>query len=200
MYIETDDIKILVDTEFGYKENFAEENKKRNRIRLINALNDHGLRPEDIDHVFITHRHGDHFGNPDLFDCAEIPALRSYKGLAFECREISDMEDIIERVMVMATPGHTRDHASLVLSPDEITQQMSMFSECAVRIESPCIVVAVDAIVSQSQYPEGKLWDYNADFFSIEQSRRSQQVITKIADYIIPGHGTIFQNIHKPAP
>ncbi|MHC1574321.1 MAG: MBL fold metallo-hydrolase [Candidatus Methanogasteraceae archaeon] len=201
VYIETDDRKILVDTGFDYEENSAEENRKRNRRRLINALEDYGLRLEDIDSVFITHWHGDHFGNLDLFDCAEILALRSHKGLAFECQEIGDLEDITEGVMVMATPGHTRDHASLVLSPDEITQQMrGVFGEWAVRIEDPCIVIAGDAIVSQSYYLEGKFWDYNADFFSIEQSRISQQAITEIADYIIPGHGTVFQNIRKPVP
>jgi glyoxylase-like metal-dependent hydrolase (beta-lactamase superfamily II) len=75
-----------------------------------------GLSPDDIDCVFITHWHRDHFGNIGVFKDAEIIVLKSladHFGLDFT--GVSDVESIAEGVNVLATPGHTEHHASVVL-------------------------------------------------------------------------------------
>ncbi len=125
-------------------------------------------------------------------------AHRAHHRLGFWCREIGDREEITEGVMVLATPGHTENHASLVLTLEDIVYQESGgFVGHSSVIKSPCIVVAGDAIVSHSYYLQNKFWDYNSDFFSKERSIRSQQTICELADYIIPGHGTVFYNARR---
>ena len=198
VYIETGDRNIIVDTGFDYEDNFRGENTETNRENLINSLKHHRITPEDIDSVFITHWHRDHFGNLDVFQDAEIMAHHAHRRLGFRCREVGDREEITEGVMVLATPGHTENHASLVLTLDDIVYQESggFIGHCVVT-KSPCIVVAGDAIVSHSYYLENRFWDYNSDFFSTEHSIRSQQAICELADYIIPGHGTLFYNARR---
>jgi len=38
---------------------------------------------------------------------------------------------------------------------------------------------------------------YNSDFFSAEKARESIKKISAVADFIIPGHGGLFRNVHK---
>ncbi len=197
VYIEADDQNILVDTGFDYEDNVRWKNSETNRENLINSLSHYRIAPEDIDSVFITHWHRDHFGNLDVFPDAEILTHRAHQRLDFRCCEIGDREEIAEGVMVLATPGHTEHHASLVLTLDDVCQESSGFAGHVPVIKSPCIVVAGDAIVSHSYYMQNKFWDYNSDFFSKEHSIRSQQTISKLADYIIPGHGTVFYNVRR---
>ena len=198
VYIETDDQNIIVDTGFDYEDNVKWKNSETNRENLINSLKHYRIAPEDIDSVFITHWHRDHFGNLDVFPDAEIMTHRAHHRLDFRCREIGDREEIAEGVMVLVTPGHTEHHASLVLTLEDIVYQESGgFAEHSSVIKSPCIVVAGDAIVSHSYYLQNKFWDYNSDFFSREHSIRSQQTISTLADYIIPGHGTVFYNVRR---
>ncbi len=198
VYIETDDRNIIVDTGFDYEDDVRGKNSETNRENLIDSLKHHRIVPEDIDSVFITHWHRDHFGNLDVFPDAEIMAHRAHHRLGFRCREIGDREEITEGVMVLATPGHTEHHASLVLTLEDIVYQESGgFAGHSSAIKSPCIVVAGDAIVSHSYYLQNKFWDYNSDFFSTKHSIRSQQTISTLADYIIPGHGTVFYNARR---
>ncbi|CEG11884.1 conserved hypothetical protein [groundwater metagenome] len=90
-----------------------------------------------------------------------------------------DGEQIAEGVTVMYTPGHTAEHASLVL--DTIVSGFKAK-----------IVVAGDAIVSPSYYFLDRVWKFNGDFYSEEEAKRSIAKIKEIANYIIPGHGSIF--------
>ncbi|MEA1908712.1 MAG: MBL fold metallo-hydrolase [Euryarchaeota archaeon] len=198
VYIETDDRNIIVDTGFDYEDNVEWKNSETNRENLINSLKHYRIAPEDIDLVFITHWHRDHFGNLDVFPDAEIMAHRAHQRLDYRCREIGDREEIVEGVMVLATPGHTENHASLVLTLEDIVyHESSGFTGHFPAIKCPCIVVAGDAIVSHSYYLQNKFWDYNSDFFSKERSIRSQQMISELADYIIPGHGAVFYNTRR---
>ncbi len=62
-----------------------------------------GLGPEDIDTVVNTHPHPDHCGNNHLFTKARSADAHGRR-------------DNSPRVLAMATPGHTLDSISVVMS------------------------------------------------------------------------------------
>ena len=154
-YIESD-VKIIVDMGFDFENVQDVGNVERNRSNLIFALSSFGLKPEDIDVVFITHWHCDHFGNLDVFNHSKILASEGIaKNRGFDCKGVRDGEEIADGVSVIYTPGHTKDHASLLL-------------ETGYEWRKSIIAVAGDAVVSPSYYIMNKVWNYNSDFYSIE--------------------------------
>lgn len=189
-YIETEDKKLIVDTGFEYEVDTSERNKERNMKMLREALANFGLKPEDIDLVFMTHLHRDHFGNLGVFKAAEVIALKSLADhFGLDIRVAKAGEEIADGVGVMTTPGHTEHHASLLLQTERIFQNESL--------GSPNIVAAGDAIVSHSYYLQNKFWHYNTDFFSAEKAIESIKELCDVADFIIPGHGGLFKNTRK---
>ncbi|NQE06725.1 hypothetical protein C5S32_12715 [ANME-1 cluster archaeon GoMg1] len=111
---------------------------------------------------------------------------------------VSDDESIAEGVNVLATPGHTEHHASVVLQAERLVYKGSFELRGRISgIGSPRIVVAGDAIVSYAYFIQNKVWDYNSDFFSAEKARESIKKISAVADFIISGHGGLFRNVRK---
>jgi len=179
--IETDR-RVLIDTGFDNEAVQTPENREANRRKLVAALKEEGYEKEDIDAVFITHWHLDHYGNVELFQKAELLAsqplvkrlnLTGFKG-------VEDGEQIARDARVIFTPGHTADHASVIVAGE-------------IRI-----VVAGDAIVSLSYFDKGKAWQYNTDFYSGEKAMQSMVLLARSADIIIPGHGLPFMS-YQPA-
>ncbi len=183
-YIESDK-KILVDTGFDFEENLSRANIELNNIKLIQSLDYFGLKPADIDILFITHWHLDHFGNIKLFRKSEI--LSSVG--------TPDGKYIADGVKVIHTPGHTKDHASLLLKTEKLKYSYSTGRGGGIyHIGKLNIIIAGDAIVSPLYYYTDKIYNHNQDFYSKEAALQSVHKIRKVADYIIPGHGGIFKN------
>lgn len=178
------DRKILVDTSFDYEWVNTPDNNKRNARNLTRALGNLGVKPDDIDIVFITHWHRDHFGNIGIFKKAMHLASKCLVerfGLK-DFRGIDDREEITNSIRVILTPGHTIDHASLIID--------TVVSGLKARI-----AIAGDAIVSHSYFQSGKVWKYNADFYSIEAAQNSIKQLVEMSDIIIPGHGAPFMTL-----
>lgn len=192
-YIESDK-KILVDTGFDFEENLSRENIKQNNEKLIHSLNYFGLKPEDIDILFITHWHLDHFGNIDLFKNCEI-LTSSIAEPPIDAIGIPDGRYIADGVKVIHTPGHTKDHASLLLKTENLQYSLSTGGGGRIyRVGEKNIVVAGDAVVSPFYYYSNRIYKHNQDFFSKKAGLESVEKIKNTADYIIPGHGGIFRN------
>lgn len=142
-----------------------------------------GLRPGDIDQVFLTHWHGDHWYGLALFE--NQPWLMAEAGLAeWRARRPEDSEWSVrfvaaERhpapgVQLYPTPGHTKGHHSLL----------------AQTAWGP-LVVAGDAVMTE-------------DFFRAEEGYHNSVDVTEAADTIrrikgeaalvIPGHGNVIIN------
>jgi glyoxylase-like metal-dependent hydrolase (beta-lactamase superfamily II) len=105
------------------------------RRHLLQAIEDHGLKPKDIDVVVLTHCHWDHAQNIDLFPQAEIVvhpgeveyarnptpgewATVRYIERALEEHKVVDAEDGRELepgVTVLETPGHSAGHISVLV-------------------------------------------------------------------------------------
>ena len=177
--------KILVDTGFDYEWLDTAENKKQNARNLVRCLHDNGLKPDDIDIVFMTHWHLDHYGNSGIFTKATFivskPLVERHKQL--NPVGINDGEEIADGVRVLYSPGHTADHASLIVD--------TLFQDMKVRI-----AIAGDAVISCSYFLAGRIWKYNADFYNEEVGRKSMSMLSNAADIIIPGHGVPFMSFH----
>ena len=111
------------------------------RSLLIAKLAEHGVTPDDIDYVFLTHGHWDHMLNIDLFPKAKVLmndverqyiknidshdwATMSYTSSVIEsmqAQSVSDGEEIDDGVTMLATPGHSKGSATLLVSGDDGT-------------------------------------------------------------------------------
>ncbi|MFX1286529.1 MAG: MBL fold metallo-hydrolase [Promethearchaeota archaeon] len=177
---------LLVDTGFENEEDGSVSNLEKNQEKLKERLLTLGYIPENIENIFITHWHRDHFGNLKLFSNAKIFTSRtaiSHHRLDTRFSNLIGVEDgdeIIKGVYAMSTPGHTANHFSLRFIYDGNN-----------------IVVAGDAVTSLSYFLARKTWNYNPDFESSQIAEYSFQKIVKYASVIIPGHGAPFFNPKK---
>lgn len=173
--------RILVDTGFDYEWLDTASNNRRNVRSITIALRDWGLAPDEIDIVFITHWHKDHFGNLGTFKKARRMASKSLV-CRFELENfigVDDREEIAEGVRVLPTPGHTIDHVSLIVD--------SVFGDVKARVG-----IAGDAIISNSYFQSGQTWRYNVDFYDGQAANESVLRLADQSDIIIPGHGVPF--------
>jgi glyoxylase-like metal-dependent hydrolase (beta-lactamase superfamily II) len=139
-----------------------------------------GLRPADIDSVFVTHFHGDHRFGLELFVRASW--WMAAPGLA-EWREHSpqDAETIArflpaegclpEGLDLFASPGHTHGHHALVTDT-----------------RWGRLIVAGDAAMTQDFYDAEEGYHNCVDF---GQATETIRAIKRCADLVIPGHGNL---------
>ena len=120
---------ILVDTGVGYPDELVKEWRVVNR-RAAAALAEHDLSPADVRIVINTHLHFDHCGQNAVFKHAPFYVQRrelergrreedttrewfDFAGARFEL--IDGDAEIVEGVRVVATPGHTAGHQSVMV-------------------------------------------------------------------------------------
>jgi N-acyl homoserine lactone hydrolase len=120
---------ILVDTGVGYADELIKEWRVVNR-HAADALAEHDLSPADVRIVINTHLHFDHCGQNAVFKHAPFYVQRSelergrreeettrewfdFAGAKFEL--IDGEAEIADGVRVVATPGHTEGHQSVVV-------------------------------------------------------------------------------------
>ena len=124
---------ILVDTGVGWPTELVQEWKVVNR-RAADVLAEHDLSPSDVRMVINSHLHFDHCGQNAVFKHAPFYVQRSelerarneksdvsdwfdFAGARFEL--IDGDSQIAEGVRVVATPGHTIGHQSVIVdTPD----------------------------------------------------------------------------------
>ena len=137
-----------------------------------------GLRPEAIDYVYVTHRHGDHYvGMADLpravwlaapGDAGEIRrALPQHADRIFDARA-----EIVPGVQVLPLPGHTPGLAGLLFAS-----------------EDGMVAVAGDSVMTRDFFKDRRGYYNSADF---AVSARSIDLLMEKADIVVPGHGNYF--------
>lgn len=137
----------------------------RNQKILVDALKKEGLEIDDINVVYITHSHMDHYRNIGMFSHAK--AL-DYFGWWIE-DEYRDYTDPSRNIKMINTPGHSKDGTTLLVETEEGT------------------VAICGDVFWKENYPNKD--PYAVDAGKLEDSRKK---VLSLADYIIPGHGGVF--------
>jgi N-acyl homoserine lactone hydrolase len=178
----------------GEKNTLVDVGHVGRRNVLLDALDQRGLTPADIDQSVMTHAHWDHAQNFDLFDHAPVlihEAERRYAkkphkndwatpqwtGAMIEwqsrIQEVEEGHEIEAGVSLIHTPGHSPGCVSVLCETDDgiaaITGDVLHFSKVALTRRNPLV------------------------FWSEEDATRSIDRILDVADVIYPGHDRPFR-------
>lgn len=150
-----------------------------NREELLKTLNKEGLKPEDIDFVFLTHGHVDHSLLAGVFENAKFVTFESLmynKDLQLEFGD-----DVFgPETKIIKTPGHSAEHLSLIVDTDRGKYVIAGDVFWWVDDEKQ----VVDINKEDSAHPAE---------LNMEELRKSREKLLEIGDYIIPGHGEMFK-------
>jgi len=142
-----------------------------NQQLLIDALAKEDLRPEDVNYVCITHSHIDHYRNIGMFPNAK--ALE-YGGVWGTNTVENWAENFTNNIRILHTPGH--DYTCLTLF---------------VKTKDGVVAICGDVFWKEN-YPRNAHDDAYAS--NPEKLEESRQMVLKMADMIVPGHGPIYKN------
>ncbi len=134
---------------------------------LVDALAKENLQVPDITHVFITHSHLDHYRNIGMFLKAKTV---EYYGIWDGQKVLDRNEQFSDGIKIIETPGHNYDGLSLLVKTD--------LGEVAI----------VGDVFWKKDYPKDD--PYASDKDKLAQSRKK---ILELADYVVPGHGGMYQ-------
>jgi N-acyl homoserine lactone hydrolase len=161
---------ILVDTGVGWPTELVQEWKVVNR-HAAEALAEHGLSPADVRIVINSHLHFDHCGQNAVFKHAPFYIQRSeldrarrddtvtaqwfdFAGARFEL--IDGDAQIAEGVRVVATPGHTVGHQSVIV--DTADGGAVMIGDAAYTSDIYRAVDDADLATWHGQYTDREAW------------------------------------------
>lgn len=161
---------ILVDTGVGWPTELVREWKVVNR-HAADALAEHGLSPVDVRMVINSHLHFDHCGQNTVFrhapfyiQRAELDRARKEETLTSEWFDFAGARfelmdgdaQIADGVRVVATPGHTEGHQSVIVdTPDG---GAVMIGDAAYTSEIYRDVDDADLSRWRGQYQDQKAW------------------------------------------
>ena len=152
---------------------------------LLNALNYHNLKPEDIDILINTHAHPDHTGNNDLFTQAQfIGHRKEYWGVIAQddCKIIIKDTQLTSGLEILETPGHSKGSISVLVTGrlDDGDHQK--------------IAITGDALPILDNYLK---WVPPGINYDPQIALHSMQKIVNLAIVIIPGHDKPFKIIDR---
>lgn len=138
-----------------------------NQQILIDALKKEKLTISDVNYVFITHSHIDHYRNIGMFPDAKT---LEYWGV-WDGEKVEDwQENFTEDIKIIKTPGHNYDGLTLLVKTRE-----GMVAVCG-------------DVFWKKNYPEND--SYASD---LEKLQTSRQKVLDMADWIIPGHAGMYK-------
>ncbi|KAL3094664.1 hypothetical protein niasHT_023978 [Heterodera trifolii] len=162
---------ILVDTGMGTDIN--------GRTDLIRKLSEHQIAPPAVDYVVITHGHPDHAGNTNDFpDAIHFQGVMSHYRTKFNFSNLFEnvKHQLTENVALISTPGHTSEDISVVVTN---------------ALNYGTVVVAGDVFIAAEDLSRPMMWRPLA--WNDEVQSHNRRMILCTADYVVPGHGKMFQ-------
>lgn len=166
--IPSEGIALLVDTGSPW-----------DRELLIQRLQENGVTPTDVTHVVCTHGHVDHVGNLNVFTMAAHMVSHDIvqEGDKYTIHELTDDNPFVisNNITVIPTPGHTSRDVSVVVR----------------GTDQGVVVVAGDLFECEADLRDSKLWRDNSEFPELHE--KSRESVLAIADWIVPGHGSMFK-------
>ncbi|XP_072763161.1 metallo-beta-lactamase domain-containing protein 1 isoform X2 [Anoplolepis gracilipes] len=155
------------------------------RGKLVQALAEHDIEPENIDYVVCTHSHTDHIGNNNLFTNAiHIVGLVVQQGtIFFEDPRIPNGYELCSGVKVIATPGHT-------------VEDITVLVETTRDGEKTLFAVTGDLFEKEEDILEPSIWKSLGMPELVKTQSVMRSRVINLADFIIPGHGPMFRVSH----
>lgn len=147
-----------------------------------------GLDRETVSHVFITHGHLDHYNLLHLFPQAVLldgyTVSRGAESILCPEQEWLLQPDL--SILVIKTPGHCEEHASLLVP----TLDLNM-----VCIAGDLFWWTEDQPPASTELTKDELMTLPSDsgLFNTACATESRKKILRIADFIIPGHGPMIR-------
>lgn len=138
---------------------------------LVDALKKENLTVKDVNIVCITHSHIDHYRNIGMFPNAKT---LEYYGLWDKQTVENWHENFTPNIQILHTPGH--DYTGITLF---VTTKNGFIAICG-------------DIFWEENYPQDPKDDAFAS--NSERLKESRQMVLKMADWIIPGHGGMYKN------
>ena len=150
-----------------------------NAPRLLSALKKEGLKPKDIDIVFLTHYHLDHILNIRLFPDHDIHDGNTIN----RGDKIIEYKKVIPAtgIQVISTPGHAFEHCSLLVQTKK--GKIAIAGDVFWWADKDKPKLDYQSLVNRRD-PYAKDW---------QQLKASRKRLLALADYIIPGHGKMFR-------
>lgn len=148
---------------------------------LLRGLNQHHVKPEQVDYVVCSHGHSDHIGNLNLFLKAHhfVGSCLSYKNIYF-CHDFEKENYILDTdIEVMSTPGHTKSCVSLIVRNTNLENNSA-------------VAIAGDLFEKEEDIFNESHW-IGAGTEDETLQRKNRLKIAEIVEYIIPGHGPMFK-------
>lgn len=136
---------------------------------LVRELKKEGLSVDDINIVGLTHAHTDHNRNVGMFTKAKVIDYWGWwKG------DIWTKSDgkVSDNIKILKTPGHSDDSITFLIKTDK-----------------GLVAVCGDVFWKENK-PKKDPYANNPD-----QLIKSRKLVLTKADWIIPGHGNIFENL-----
>ena len=167
--IQGEGFRLIVDPSLAKAEQMTAELDRRT-----------GLKPRDIDTVFVTHEHGDHwFGLAHFSEAKWLAAPDVATALNKTGKLPKPVEPasgrLFDAIDIVPTPGHTLSHHSLRFDCDGMS-----------------VVIAGDAVATRDFWRERRGY-YNCVDFDL--SSKSMDKIAGLADLVVPGHDNWFLNL-----
>lgn len=155
-----------------------------NSDKLIEALAEEDLKPGDIDIIYLTHYHPDHFLNLSLFPGKDVidgsMIWRKDEEISFSGKiPGTDLE-------ILPTPGHSPEHSS-ILAPTADQGLVCVAQDVFWWIDGEQEVDDYEKLINKED-------PFASNMDDLKESRKK---VLEIADWIIPGHGKMFENGFK---
>jgi len=159
-----------------------------------------GLRPEQIDTVFLTSFRPSHRAGAAIFQQASILIHEVEQRLVQQYLEQVLAQASAEDAGRKAIEDDLRLLETLQPAPDQIEETVDLFplfgytpgnSGLLLSLSTTTVLIAGDAVATQEHFLAGQVLP---DAYDLEAAKESLREVYEIADLIVPGHDNVFQN------
>lgn len=151
-----------------------------NRKALLEGLEKENLTTDQIDYVFMSHKHPDHVLLAGIFENAQYITFDNNSLYEQDIIREFDNNFLGNEVEIINTPGHVPEHISLIVNTSE--------GRIGIACDAIWWLDGEEQIFSIDQEDHNQATDMD-----MEKLVESRKKLIENCDFIIPGHGKKFK-------